>query len=193
MNSQITTKPAIASIRLSAPNPISAIEPAAIPAPSAIANSTKCQAMPPQASKRARRSSLSLSALPDAPSATERTSDVDVAELKQGTACSDTDRLRRSCGARSEHGVEKRPAFGGERVHHHLPVSPRADDAVRAKRAHVMRDESLCPLDDPGEITDAQLVRPEQRGGKRQPGWIAERVRLPGGELAPKRIKALYA
>ena len=61
VNSQTTTNPASASIRLSAPKPISAIEPAAIPAPSAIPNSTKCQAIPPQASRRAR--SLELGAL----------------------------------------------------------------------------------------------------------------------------------
>src|SRR5581483_1809753 len=49
------TSPANASIRLSAPKPISAIEPAAIPAARAIANSMKCQAMPPIARSRACR------------------------------------------------------------------------------------------------------------------------------------------
>jgi hypothetical protein len=61
VNSQTTTKTANASIALSAPKPMSAIEPAAIPAPIAIPNSTKCQAIPPQASRRARRCSLARS------------------------------------------------------------------------------------------------------------------------------------
>jgi hypothetical protein len=55
VKSQTTTKPTALSIRLSIPKPISAIEEAAIPATSAIANSMKCQAIPPQARRRARR------------------------------------------------------------------------------------------------------------------------------------------
>ena len=61
MNSQMITNPARPSIRLSAPKPISAIEPAAIPAPIAIANSNRCQAFPPHASSLARRSSAARS------------------------------------------------------------------------------------------------------------------------------------
>jgi hypothetical protein len=57
----ITTPPAASSIRLSRPNPISATDPAATPAASAIANSTRCQAFPPQASSFARRSSAARS------------------------------------------------------------------------------------------------------------------------------------
>src|SRR5947207_3532357 len=44
------------------PNATSATEPAAIPAPSAIANSIRCHAFPPHASSRARRSSRGRSA-----------------------------------------------------------------------------------------------------------------------------------
>jgi hypothetical protein len=43
-DSQITTPAAATSIRLSNPKPMSATEPAAIPAVSATANSTRCQA-----------------------------------------------------------------------------------------------------------------------------------------------------
>src|SRR5581483_214027 len=69
VNNQTITEPASASINESAPNPISAIEPAAIPAPTAIANSITCQAFPPQASSRARRSSRARSsAAEDRPS-----------------------------------------------------------------------------------------------------------------------------
>src|SRR5438132_10382042 len=53
--------PARLSIRESAPKPIKAIELAAMPAPTAIPNSTTCQAIPPQARSRARRSSLARS------------------------------------------------------------------------------------------------------------------------------------
>jgi len=57
VNSHKITPPASTSIRLSIPNPIRAIEPAEIPAASAIANSATCHALAPQASLRARRSS----------------------------------------------------------------------------------------------------------------------------------------
>jgi hypothetical protein len=56
VNSQSTTAPASASITLSTPKPMSAIELAAIPAATAIPNSTRCHAIPPQASRRARHS-----------------------------------------------------------------------------------------------------------------------------------------
>jgi hypothetical protein len=42
-------------MRLSAPNPMGAIDPAAMPAVIATPNSTKCQAIPAQASNRTRR------------------------------------------------------------------------------------------------------------------------------------------
>jgi hypothetical protein len=42
------------SIRLSKPKPISAMDEATMPAATAMANSTKCHALPPQASSRAR-------------------------------------------------------------------------------------------------------------------------------------------
>src|SRR4051812_24408780 len=58
----MTTPPAITSTSESAPKPISAIELALIPAPTAIANSTTCQALPPCASRRARRSRRARSA-----------------------------------------------------------------------------------------------------------------------------------
>ena len=58
MNSQTVTVPASISTKESAPKPIRAIDPAAIPAPIAIANSMTCRAFPLQASSRARRSSL---------------------------------------------------------------------------------------------------------------------------------------
>ena len=54
LNRQRMTVPAPASIRLSSPKPTKAIEPAAMPAAIAIANSITCQALPPQASARAR-------------------------------------------------------------------------------------------------------------------------------------------
>ena len=53
--------PAAASIKLSIPKAMSATDPAAIPAPIAIANSTTCQAFPPHARSLARRSSRALS------------------------------------------------------------------------------------------------------------------------------------
>ena len=61
VNSHTITPPASTSIRLSMPNPIRAIEPAEIPAASAIANSATCHALAPQASLRARRSSIARS------------------------------------------------------------------------------------------------------------------------------------
>ena len=45
---QMTTKPATASIRLSAPNPMRAMDEAVTPAARAMANSMKCQPIPPQ-------------------------------------------------------------------------------------------------------------------------------------------------
>src|SRR4249919_3278153 len=58
------TEPANASISESIPKPTSAIDPAARPATSAIANSTRCQAFPPQARRRARDRSRSRRAGP---------------------------------------------------------------------------------------------------------------------------------
>jgi hypothetical protein len=76
-----------------------------------------------------------------------------------GVLCSDTNLLcRRS--SRLEDGIEERAALVREGVHHHLPLTPRADDPVRAEHAHVVGDEVLRPLDDPGEVADTQLVRP---------------------------------
>ena len=59
--SMLTTNPDLMmtdseAFLLSAPNPISAIDPAATPAAIARRNSMKCQAIPPQARTRARRS-----------------------------------------------------------------------------------------------------------------------------------------
>ena len=62
VKSQITTSPATLSMSESMPKPTSAIDDAASPAPIAIANSTKCHAMPPDASIRARRCRLNVSA-----------------------------------------------------------------------------------------------------------------------------------
>src|SRR6478735_5855437 len=56
------TPPAASSISESMPNAISATEDAAMPAPTAIANSTKCHALPIHANLRARPSSSDRSA-----------------------------------------------------------------------------------------------------------------------------------
>ncbi len=61
VNNQMITDPATPSIRLSAPKPISAIDPATIPAPTATANSIRCHALPPQARRRARCSNRARS------------------------------------------------------------------------------------------------------------------------------------
>src|SRR5207302_2391779 len=58
---QMITELASTSIRESIPKPISAVEEAAAPAPTATPNSTRCQALPAQASKRARAASRSRS------------------------------------------------------------------------------------------------------------------------------------
>jgi len=55
--------PATLSIRLSVPKPISAMDDAAMPAPTAMANSMKCQPIPPQARSQARRTRRSRSSL----------------------------------------------------------------------------------------------------------------------------------
>jgi len=53
-------------------------------------------------------------------------------------------------------------ALVGECVHDHLPVAPRADQAMGSKRAGVMRDKVLSALDDPSEIADTQFVGPQE-------------------------------
>src|SRR5205085_6370719 len=58
---QMITELASTSIRESTPKPISAVEEAAAPAPTATANSIRCQALPAQASNRARAASRSRS------------------------------------------------------------------------------------------------------------------------------------
>ncbi len=58
--------PAIISIRESAPNPIRAMDPATMPAATAIPASIPCQARPPQASTFARRTSAARSFWADA-------------------------------------------------------------------------------------------------------------------------------
>ena len=154
----MTTKPASASIRLSAPKPIRAIEPAATPATTAIANSTTCQRDPAQASSRARRSSRARSA-GDGPIGTGASGR---SCRRAGAAASLRSDTEPSAPWR-EHGARRAPALVGERVHHHLSLPARAHDAVRAHGAYVMRDEVLGALDDPGEIADTQLVGFGQR------------------------------
>jgi hypothetical protein len=46
---------------------------------------------------------------------------------------------------------------------------------------HVVRDEVVGPLDDPGEVADAQLAALRERRRDQQPGRIAERLRRRGG------------
>ena len=113
-------------MKLSAPKPISAIEPAAIPAPTAIANSTTCQAIPPQASIRARRSSLFRSA--DGRIEPSWTSPA---------PWSDTRHRER------QDGRHERAPLLGQGVHHHLPLATRTDQAVCPQGPHMMRDEIL--------------------------------------------------
>ena len=60
---------------------------------------------------------------------------------------------------------------------------------MRPQRARVVRDEVLSTLDDPGKVTDAQLVRVEQCRSKRQPGRIGKRVRLPCRRLRHGRVE----
>jgi hypothetical protein len=42
-----------------------------------------------------------------------------------------------------------------------------------------MRDKRLWTLDDPGQVTDAQLVGLEQSRGDNKPGWVAKRASEP--------------
>ena len=44
-------------------------------------------------------------------------------------------------------------------------------------------DKVLSALDDPSEVTDAELIHLEQRRGKRQPCRIGERMRPARGGL----------
>ena len=164
--------PASASIRLSAPKPISAIEPAAIPAPRAIANSTTCQAIPPQASRRARRSSFARSTA-DGPTRSGLAAEsACVDELDQGST-----RLR---------------------THRHEPVPPKsrcrtermrgAHDPRRSVRTspsfrRAASERGQCvqgarawwdtrfweTLDDPGEVA-ARRARPRRAGRRRASG-----------------------
>src|SRR5436190_11139456 len=164
--SQTTTRPARASMRLSAPKPISAIELAARPAPIAIANSTTCQAMPPQASMRARYSSLF------------RSTDGRIApSWTRPPPCSDM-----SHGGRQD-GRHQRAPLLSECVDDHLPLAARTNEPAASQRARVMRDEVLGALDDPGEAAHAELARVEQRCGKRQTRRIRESLRPRGRDL----------
>lgn len=47
---------------------------------------------------------------------------------------------------------------------------------MRSQGAHMVGDKVLSALDDPSEVTDAELIHLEQRRGKRQPCRIGKRM-----------------
>ena len=78
-------------------------------------------------------------------------------------------------------------------------TAPRIDEATyrrlakRAQRPNVVGNEVLGPLGDPGEITDAELIRACQRGRDGQARWVRERARLLSQSRSANRVQALVA
>ena len=54
---------------------------------------------------------------------------------------------------------------------------------MRSQGAHMVGDKVLSALDDPSEVTDAELIHLEQRRGKGQPCRIGKRMRPACGGL----------
>ena len=79
--------------------------------------------------------------------------------------------------------VDECGALFSQCVHDHLPDSPGAHEPLGAECAQVMRDKILGTLRDPGEVTDAELLRLCERGGEHEPRGIGERPRLASSPL----------
>src|SRR5581483_6502795 len=153
VNNQTITEPASASIKESAPNPISAIEPAAIPAPTAMANSMTCQALPPQASSRARRSSRALS-----PTVKGRPSVPVLPTCKRSgtTGFLMADMLEPDVEQETDVGVV-------QRVIDVPTLLSIPDQPIGAKQPQVVRAGGLGETGHRGQIADAELTRFQQR------------------------------
>src|SRR5262245_26104784 len=156
------TKPASDSISESKPKPMSAIEPAAIPAPSAIANSTACQAFPPQASRRARRTSR---ARRSAPSAGTSGSGCTVAFASATAGLVVADVLQADLEQQSNVRVV-------ERVVDVAPLLAVAHEPARAQQAQVVRARRLRETGHRSEVADAQFPGLEQRRDQAHPARI---------------------
>ena len=70
--------------------------------------------------------------------------------------------------------------------------------SAQPERAHVVRDEVLRPLDDPGQVADAQLIRLGKRRRERQPRRISKcthsiRQLLRSCFIEPRRSELLSA
>lgn len=88
-------------------------------------------------------------------------------------------------------GCEQLPTRGGERVHDHLPITPRSHEPCASKGANVVGDEVRGALDDPGEIADAQLVGCRQGRRDREPGRVRQSACPIGGKRSDVWIEAL--
>src|SRR5947207_2940803 len=164
---QSTMDPANASMRESAPKPMSAIDPAASPAPTAIAASTPCQPTPSQASALARRTRWSCWLVVGRVAAGEGTP---AARGVRRAPCSGL--ASGVCGK----CVEEQAGPFGELVHDHLAVAPGAGEAGAPELAQVVGDELFVAAEHPAQIADARLVAVAQRDRDREPCGVAERL-----------------
>ena len=163
------------------PKPTSAIEPAATPAPTAIANSTKCQAFPPQASSFARRTRRARS------HGIERWERRNERQLSAAAStgrgwirlrCSATGRCRWTTHV-DQFEQRPTPAPSGSRA----PSFPRAGTRrAPPPVAHPKWWETrFCARSrDPGEVADAEFVRVAECQGDGQSRGIGQRPQRAG-------------
>src|SRR5712691_3691248 len=133
------------SISESKPKPTSAIEPAAIPAPTAIRNSTRCQAFPPHASSFARRTSRARSSGASRGKAAIRRrsprASAGASWISPPCSGSATSLLVRDV---LQADIEQKPDVGIlERVVDVAPLLPITDEPARPQQAHVVADRRL--------------------------------------------------
>src|SRR5437764_2119080 len=190
------TELASTSMRESIPKPIRAVEEAAAPAPTAMANSMRCQALPAQARIRARAASRSRST---------------VGRRASGAGC---DSVRPAVGApgvatgwegSTKSGprpfmaqvlqpyVEEKPDVRiVEGVEDVPAASAVADDAPGAQEPEVVRAGGLAQARDGREIADAELATFEQGKNEADPASIGQHpeglCKLLGGGLSGQTI-----
>src|SRR5437870_3482247 len=134
------TELASTSIRESIPKPINAVEEAAAPAPTATANSIRCQALPAQASNLARAASRSRSTVGRRERSTTSGPRPNMAQVLQA-------HVEEKPDVRVVEGVEDVPA-----------APPIADDAPGTQQPEVVRAGGLAQARDRRQVADAELA-----------------------------------
>src|SRR5437879_5022074 len=162
----MTTKPARASMRESAPKPMSAVEDAAAPKATARANSITCHALAPQASRRARPTNRARSSgacrLSGAGFDTPTPVTGGVAEWR-GSSVSATPAPRPFMAQVLQAHVEQEPDVSiVERVEDVAAASSITNDPPGTQQPEVVRAGGLAQSRDRREIADAELAALKQ-------------------------------